>query len=316
MESKNKGFIPLEIKIFSCESNHGNKRFLTGFTLVELLTVLAIIALLVGVLIPTLTSVKNAAKETKQKAQFATIDLALTAFKNDYGDYPPSNWNVLPGPGDYCGAQKLAEALFGRDLLGFHPNSTFLNATDPTWYPPYPPGPNDYNLSQRKGRYLELSTANVFKLGVSVKGDGLFKDTRVGIGTYQLNPDTYVLCDVFSVRQIRFSTGKVAMAGAPILYYKANTSSKTMDELVLMPDRIYNAFDDYPIIRLGPLTSNGYRSSKPHPLGADIAYFYSREYKVIDPKVTIAWPHRPDSYILISAGVDGRYGTNDDITNF
>ena len=27
-------------------------------------------------------------------------------------------------------------------------------------------------------------------------------------------------------------------------------------------------------------------------------------------------PYRPESYILISAGFDGRYGTSDDITNF
>ena len=34
------------------------------------------------------------------------------------------------------------------------------------------------------------------------------------------------------------------------------------------------------------------------------------------PNVTGGWPHRSDSYILISAGVDGEYGTGDDITNF
>ena len=44
--------------------------------------------------------------------------------------------------------------------------------------------------------------------------------------------------------------------------------------------------------------------------------------KLIDPKAKAAsggiinWPYRPDSYILISAGADGLYGTGDDITNF
>jgi hypothetical protein len=46
-----------------------------------------------------------------------------------------------------------------------------------------------------------------------------------------------------------------------------------------------------------------------HPLD-----FYSY---IRDPKVLArAWPYRPDSYILISAGPDGLYGTNDDIRNF
>ena len=69
------------------------KRGKSGLTLVELLTVLAIMALLVGVLIPALSAVKNSAKEAKQKGQFTTIEIALTAFRSDgkgYSDYPPS----------------------------------------------------------------------------------------------------------------------------------------------------------------------------------------------------------------------------------
>jgi len=75
------------------------RRKRTGFTIVELLAALGIIALMVGLLIPALSMVRNTAKETKQKAQFATIELALTAFKNDYGDYPRSDWPLPPAPG-------------------------------------------------------------------------------------------------------------------------------------------------------------------------------------------------------------------------
>jgi len=96
------------------------KREKPGLTLVEILTVIAIIALLVGILIPAVTAVKDAAKEVKQRGQFTTIELGLTAFKNDYGDYPPSFFGTMTGftPGGiYCGAQKLSEALLGLDLL-------------------------------------------------------------------------------------------------------------------------------------------------------------------------------------------------------
>ena len=75
-----------------------------GFTLIELLLVLMIITLLVGLLIPSLAMVRRIAKETKQKAQLAGIDMALLAFKNDFGYYPPSNVNPGTGPGNYyCG---------------------------------------------------------------------------------------------------------------------------------------------------------------------------------------------------------------------
>jgi len=40
-----------------------------GLTLVEILTVLAIIALLAGILIPAVTAVKKGVMETKQRAQ-------------------------------------------------------------------------------------------------------------------------------------------------------------------------------------------------------------------------------------------------------
>ena len=97
----------------------------SGFTIVEMLTVVGILALLVGLLIPALTAVKKSAKETKQKAQLTTIELALVTFKNDYGDYPASDWTypVAGSSEGYCGAQKLSEALVGWDLLGFHPKS-------------------------------------------------------------------------------------------------------------------------------------------------------------------------------------------------
>ena len=45
----------------------------------------------------------------------------------------------------------------------------------------------------------------------------------------------------------------------------------------------------------------------------DYFYDYIRDPKVSDRH---PWPFRPDSYLLISAGMDGLYGTEDDIRNF
>jgi prepilin-type N-terminal cleavage/methylation domain-containing protein len=282
------------------------KRERTGFTLVELLTVLAIITMLVGLLVPSMATVRRFARETKQRAQLTTMDLALTAFRDERGEYPPSEYEGLLFP-DYCGAQKLAEALLGWDLMGFHPDSEWqadgYNIDDSYFF--YDPT-NAYDMGKRRGPYLELGTANAFRLGVSgpVMNDGLF------VNTGPLAAGTFVICDVFGVRRITLANGRTVTAGTPILYYRANPSSRTMvDGVTGWDNLIYNAIDNLPLVGLGVLEPDG-TSGRPHK-------FYSTEYKILDPKVTAQdWPHRPDSYILISAGVDGEYGTADDITNF
>jgi prepilin-type N-terminal cleavage/methylation domain-containing protein len=291
----------------------------TGFTIVELLTVVAIIATLVAVLVPALNTVRRIAKEAKQKAQLATIELALETFKNDYGDYPPSSWWAPPpaptGPQDYCGAQKLTEALVGWDLRGFHPDSDFRadGHNDGGVYI-YDPD-NAVFLEQRKDPYLELATANVFRLGTSGAGrlDGLFDFSGAGC---PLEEDTFVICDVFGVKPVLTAgMSRPVKAGAPILYYKANTSSKNIDDVVY-ENRIYNFRDNYPIVALRRLAdwNKPFSNRMVHRL-ENVTQFY--EY-IRDPKVPgdRAWPYRPNSYILISAGADGLYGTNDDIRNF
>lgn len=286
------------------------KRKKSGFTVIELLTAVAIVALLTGLLIPALSMVRRVARETKQRAQFATIELALTAFKNDYGDYPPSDWPLPPAPGsDYCGAQKLTEALLGWDLLGFHPKSAWradgYDGLSPNGAWTYDPDKvRDANkdgipdtLDERKGPYLELGTVNAFKLGGAP--DGLFDNPQ------PLFWNTFVICDAFGTKKITLANGKTVSAGAPILYYRANTSGKAIRE-------IYGVSDNDALVSLGKMT-NG----QPHLLG-DTSTAYEFFYNYIrDPRIAARpWPYRPDSYILISAGADGLYGTGDDIRNF
>jgi type II secretory pathway pseudopilin PulG len=267
-------------------------------TLVELLIVLAVISLLVGLLIPAVTAVKNSAMEAKQKGQRLAIDVALTTFNSDYGHYPPSDLTFLAGAGTgYCGAQKLCEALLGWDLLGFHPKSEFradgfigpapgvfiYNAADPVL------------MGERMKPYLELGTQTAFKLG------DLFART----GTGSLAPDTYVLCDVFGKTKVTLPDGKAVNAGAPILYYRADSGGRVINE-------VYKVMDNDAVV-LAKSTADG----RAHPL-SDITAGYKVFYDYItDPKITAKqWPYRPGSYILISAGADGIYGTPDDIRNF
>ncbi|MHC4783261.1 MAG: type II secretion system protein, partial [Planctomycetota bacterium] len=153
-----------------------------GFTIVELLTVMGVIAVLIGLLVPALSLVKDKAKVIQQKAQFHGIDVGLEIYKNEFGSYPRSDDNsMLPippaDPTPYCGANKLAEAMVGLDLIGFHPNSDFRSTgqntvvdkdgvtlkdiqiydtqgTNPTWQT------DIENIDARKGPFLDLENAN------------------------------------------------------------------------------------------------------------------------------------------------------------
>jgi len=316
----------------------------SGLTMIEILVVVSIIAILTGLLLPAVHTVQKMARETKQKAQLTSIELALAAFKNDYGEYPPSSFNdpMVSGRGDYGGAQKLAEALLGWDLLGFHPNSAWRSdgmGLDQQGKPVATIYTAPDTLSNRRGRYLEMETANAFFLGGGT--DGVFLDTSGDWGGGPLAPRTFVLCDVFPVRErkMRLPDGKIVSPGMPILYYKANAASKVLvpapNEGLVQPEaRVYNARDNRALVSLGMLADNAKplsarrrhkldplypltndETSKLYSSGDMFAYFYQlyiRDFRV----QARPWPHRPDSYLLISAGADGIYGTNDDIRNF
>lgn len=93
-----------------------------GFTLIELLVVIGIIALLVGLLLPTLSRVRSNARTARTLADLQAIATALEVYKSDLGDYPPST-----GASGISGGEVLAWALVG-------PYSTLAagpyNATD------------------------------------------------------------------------------------------------------------------------------------------------------------------------------------------
>jgi competence protein ComGC len=281
-----------------------------GLTFMEIMTVVLIMALLIGLLVPALTKVRKMAKEAAQKSQLATIEMAITAFRNDYGDYPPSDMSAA---NDYCGVQKLAEALVGKDLLGFHPKSVWDSIG--AHY-----GTSDANLAERKGPYLELATANVFRLGnVSAGKPGLFDPLLLGT----LAPDTFVICDMFGMRRLDIPTAtgdnKVVMAGTPILYYQAHPAYKKLN--APSSQATYNQLDNLDFVKkLGVLKPNGDKdSSRSHALYNAVDFVnYITDPQASDKMATPALirAYRSDSYILISAGADGLYGTPDDITNF
>jgi len=265
-------------------AKQSNKK--AAFTIVELLTVMSIIIILIGLLVPGLNQIRRYAKGVRQKAQFHSIGIAIDLFNAEWDGYPPSE--AFDGAGvsyRYCGAMKLAEAMVGKDSWGFNPDSDFTAGN------PVPPLYHDQTTLSGRKQYLKLEGANVESIG------GLYSAPP-------FDPCEVVLCDVYSHR-----TASGERKGMPILYYRANTSN-TLHRPDTMPlsENIYNYDDNKELIALQ--TYDG----EDHLLLDPVIFYEEIRNKKIDIKM--ARPYRADSYILISAGPDGNYGTKDDVLNF
>ncbi|MHC4364477.1 MAG: type II secretion system protein, partial [Planctomycetota bacterium] len=184
-----------------------------AFTIVELLTVMSIIVILISLLVPSLTAVKRYARKVRQGAQFHGIGAAMELFHGEEDGYPPSS----DPDTDYCGAMKLAEAMVGQDLLGFHPKSLFnSDLTDSQGNLLYDKDPDSTADDLRKGPYLPLEKANAYRLW------HLYNKNN----TVSWDEDRFVLCDEYA-RVVNWETGK--KIGMPILYYKADPSGMMHD---------------------------------------------------------------------------------------
>lgn len=298
-----------------------------GFTLIELLTVIGIISLLIGILVPSIVAARDQARRLRARTTLLAIETGLQAFHNDFGKYPVSARAVDPisdfpseRPGAMEGLHWLARAMLGHDGQGVDAAGKSLDKYA------------ELTMAQlasvsRKGRYIQ----NVKWVRDT---DRMFADTA--------SPD----CG---------RTGRTILVDggyeSPILYYRANPGAPEPFSLSgsgskdpgTYPDRngVYNLFDNQHATGRWdgggasglPGWDFGNTGIHPHPLGAfgstapaSIATpppFYPNgktfTWSLHDNGVLglgVVRPHNPDSFVLITAGKDGLYGTADDITNF
>ncbi len=82
-------------------------RVRAGFTLVELLVVIVIMAILMALILPAIGSVRRSAQVAAVSAEMTQLDSAITNFKQIYGPTPPSNL-IIPANANSWGASDRA----------------------------------------------------------------------------------------------------------------------------------------------------------------------------------------------------------------
>ncbi len=83
-----------------------------GFSLVELLTVMAVLGILAAIIIPTMGGARNSADRAATKAQFSQWAAAMELYRQEYGFYPDI---AIDGRIDM---DRFAAELTGRTLAG------------------------------------------------------------------------------------------------------------------------------------------------------------------------------------------------------
>lgn len=328
----------------TCPSRRRRSRTESGFSLVELLTVVGIIALLIGILLPTMNASRIEAKRGATRAFLASCERGVEMFNTDFGQYPDSRrridpvikWPAIDGttPSDgewLTGAHWLARAMVGHDGQGVDYGGLTLAAQQHEW--------DRFNVDPSNGR----------PLGDLKKRRGRYVDKAV----YRMDINA---CPRSSPTAPGPRTGRIVLLDTfeyPVIYYRANARAENgfaLDSAVAgspppIPGNagdgpgVYTHEDNAAITGLAndpgwDFANNG--ATKYHGLGdfgTTVAASFNPKATPSDSRKGASFtgylhnadafrqartvkPVKETSFVLITAGPDGIYGTPDDVSNF
>jgi prepilin-type N-terminal cleavage/methylation domain-containing protein len=291
-----------------------------GFTLVELLVVIGIIAVLMGILIPVVGHVRTSAYAASTQSQLLVIQAGIEQYRQTFeaypGPLPDSRIQPATAAGTYTSSENLVFGLLG----GWDPKTDTYSAALVGG------GPASQNplKAQRYQPFVDPISAGldpikpvsvvdpVTKVNVAqwvawsdsahqnIANPGSYKDSSNGV--QHLSAPEFVdrFPDALPILYIRTRIGASGVVTDGATAYPAGTNP-AYDRRQVEP---YT----FPKLPMPPQANPPFSPSPP----ANFA-MYAPEYfgTLADPTI----PRQKDGYLLISAGIDRIYGTGDDITN-
>ncbi len=198
-----------------------------GFTLVELLVVIGIIAVLVAILLPALSRTRATAIELQCLNNLRQLGLANTMYCNDNGGWyvPIYNFASVDANGTAIPGIRWPETPAYCDYLGVK----VVQTTTPNWTPYW-----------RRGLICGMAVRALHEgqvVGVSAADSGEYGWIYLAYGyNYsgkpygQLTP-TVIAPPAFKIGQIRNSAGKIWFADSISLFLHYSSSSTYQNEL-------------------------------------------------------------------------------------
>ena len=316
-----------------------------GFSLAELLVVISIIALLIAIALPSFNRARQQAKAVASAAILNSIESGLELFRGESSlgtRYPPSQSddpsgqiadpyssqdNLVLRP---TGAALLVLALAGPDNQG---TVGFAGSGGGRWASTVAgPGSGEkYDPATNTPRYGPYAEGKLLESILPVEGVD-FAGNRIGIAQRGQLKSTAMSAEEQRLRVF------VDEFDRPILYYRARRAAKNM---ITKPGGAVGVYDHRDnslftggkepgtntnvagsvFVKNGVHRINTTRYDGDSNFGIDPGTGASSplpfDAYIIDPKSTVAAkPVNPTTFLLISAGPDGIYGTVDDVKNW
>ena len=270
-----------------------------GFTLVELLVVIGIIALLIGILIPVVSKVRQSAYVANTKSLMQKISAACSSYQLTFNSYPgimpngfypppPGNPAFVAGYDNFTQSEDLVLTLAGGlKLTGnqFDFDAQYLGQ-GPVNFNPLNPGkahsafigadPNDLSPKDAAGHYQISTTTDLNQPFVKDSPAPEFMDKF---------PDP-----------------------RPVIYARANRGAMSVAGGSKIISATYDPSCHYNFAAVAPYlnTTDTTETLGGGPAKPEVVTYFTSEQSTTSAKFA-------GTYILISAGPDRKFGTADDI---
>ncbi len=148
----------------------------TGFTLIEMLVVIAILALLAAILFPVFARARENARRSSCQSNLRQIGLGLLQYSGDYDDKLVRAW-YGSGSGSYSGGSNATDRYKWMDAIQPYVKSEQLfNCSSHGSYPAAPTAP----LSYGPYRFRDAYKFGSYAINASYYGDGDLEQSPAG----------------------------------------------------------------------------------------------------------------------------------------